>query len=77
MRGHEPDDAARQQIFDPVAVPFATAGGDLKDIQELLGHSTSQITSDIYTSVLVELEVERDKAEKAAALVPRQPRRAA
>jgi integrase len=53
------------------------AGGDLKDIQELLGHSTSQITSDIYTSVLVELEVERDKAEKAAALVPRQRRRAA
>jgi len=47
------------------------AGADLKDIQELLGHSTSTITGDIYTSVIAELEVERDKAEAAAALVPR------
>jgi hypothetical protein len=33
----------------------------------------SKITSDTYTSVRVELEVERDKAERAADLVTRRP----
>ncbi|WP_250002095.1 site-specific integrase [Actinoplanes sp. M2I2] len=47
------------------------AGADLKDVQALLGHSTITVTGDIYTSVIAELEVERDKAEAAAALVPR------
>jgi integrase len=53
------------------------AGADLKDVQELLGHSSITITSDTYTSVIAELEVERAKAEAAAALVPRRRPRAA
>jgi integrase len=53
------------------------AGADLKDVQELLGHSSITITGDTYTSVIAELEVERAKAEAAAALVPRRRPRAA
>jgi integrase len=53
------------------------AGADLKDVQELLGHSSITLTSDTYTSVIAELDVERAKAEAAAALVPRRPRHAA
>lgn len=53
------------------------ASADLKDIQELLGHCSITITSDTYTSVIAELDVERAKAEAAAALVPRRRRRPA
>ncbi|MEU4218920.1 tyrosine-type recombinase/integrase [Actinoplanes sp. NPDC026623] len=56
------------------ATYLKATGADIKDVQELLGHSTSTITSDTYTSVLTELQVERDKHEAAAALVPRQRR---
>jgi integrase len=47
------------------------SGADMKDIQELLGHSSIAISSDTYTSVVHELETERSKAEAAAAIVPR------
>lgn len=47
------------------------SGADMKDIQETLGHSSVTITSDTYTTVIHELETERDKADAAAALVPR------
>ncbi|MEU4802828.1 tyrosine-type recombinase/integrase [Actinosynnema sp. NPDC023587] len=46
-----------------------SAGVDIKVVQELLGHSSSQITRDTYTSVVPELA--REAAEKTAALVPR------
>ncbi|WP_202971157.1 hypothetical protein [Saccharothrix sp. ALI-22-I] len=45
------------------------AGADMKTVQEMLGHSSITITSDIYTSVLP--EVARKAAEAAASLVPR------
>jgi len=50
------------------------AGGDLTEIKELLGHSTIAITADIYTSLL--RDVERQTAENAAKLIPRQRRAA-
>ena len=43
----------------------------MKDIQELLGHSSIAISGDTYTSVVHELETERAKAEAAASLIPR------
>lgn len=49
------------------------AGADLKDIQELLGHSSITITADTYTSLLP--ETDRALAEAAARLVPRAGRR--
>jgi integrase len=42
---------------------------DLKLVSELLGHSSIQITGDIYTTVFA--EVDRAAAEAVAALVPR------
>ncbi|OEV13145.1 site-specific integrase [Streptomyces nanshensis] len=45
------------------------AGADLKDIQELLGHSSITITADTYTSLLPEADLAI--AEAAARLVPR------
>ncbi|MFI2187583.1 tyrosine-type recombinase/integrase [Streptomyces sioyaensis] len=45
------------------------AGADLKDIQEMLGHSSIAITADTYTSLLP--ETDRAIAEAAARLVPR------
>lgn len=45
------------------------AGVDLKVVQEQLGHSSSALTRDTYTSVLP--EVARAAAEATAALVPR------
>ncbi|MFY1674060.1 tyrosine-type recombinase/integrase [Plantactinospora sp. WMMB334] len=57
------------------ATYLKASGADLKDVQELLGHSTHTITADTYTSVLVEQQVERNKHEAAANLVPRQRRR--
>ncbi|MEV6527210.1 tyrosine-type recombinase/integrase [Longispora sp. NPDC051575] len=45
------------------------AGGDLKEIQELLGHSHFVTTADTYTSLLQ--EVERVTAERTARLIPR------
>ncbi|MFJ8027418.1 tyrosine recombinase XerC [Streptomyces sp. NPDC096311] len=44
-------------------------GGDLHSIKETLRHSTITLTSDTYTSLLP--EVDKEIAEKAAALVPR------
>lgn len=45
------------------------AGASLKDIQEMLGHSSITITSDTYTSLLPEADLAI--AEAAARLVPR------
>ncbi|MFD4787487.1 tyrosine-type recombinase/integrase [Streptomyces sp. NPDC058459] len=45
------------------------AGADLKDIQEMLGHSSITITADTYTSLLSEADLAI--AEAAARLVPR------
>ncbi|WP_335970936.1 site-specific integrase [Streptomyces sp. CA2R106] len=45
------------------------AGADLKDIQEMLGHSSITITADTYTSLLPETDLAI--AEAAARLVPR------
>ncbi|GEM_PF-69372 len=45
------------------------AGVDMKVVQEMLGHSSSAITKDTYTSVLP--EVARAAAEATAAIVPR------
>lgn len=45
------------------------AGADLKDIQEMLGHSSITITADTYTSLLPEADLAM--AEAAARLVPR------
>jgi integrase len=45
------------------------AGADLKDIQEMLGHSSITITADTYTSLLPETDLAI--AEAAADLVPR------
>ncbi|MFG2045327.1 tyrosine-type recombinase/integrase [Dactylosporangium sp. NPDC048998] len=53
------------------ATYLKAAGADMKDIQETLGHSSITITADTYTSVIHELEIERTKADAAAALVPR------
>ncbi len=47
-------------------------GGDLHAIKETLRHSTIKLASDTYTSLLQEVDLEI--AEKAAALVPRNPR---
>ncbi|MGW7422291.1 tyrosine-type recombinase/integrase [Streptomyces sp. NPDC054813] len=45
------------------------AGADLKDIQEMLGHSSITLTADTYTSLLPEADLAI--AEAAARLVPR------
>ncbi|MFJ3628783.1 tyrosine-type recombinase/integrase [Streptomyces albidoflavus] len=52
-----------------VATLAHAAGADLKDIQEMLGHSSITITSDTYTSLLPEADLAI--AEAAARLVPR------
>jgi integrase len=44
-------------------------GADMKEIQEVLGHSTIGLTSDTYTSVILELR--RPNADAAASLIPR------
>ncbi|MGH8882073.1 MAG: site-specific integrase, partial [Stackebrandtia sp.] len=46
-------------------------GADLKEIQETLGHSNIAITSDTYTSVILELR--REHGDAAADLIPRDP----
>jgi hypothetical protein len=46
------------------------AKNDIKVVQERLGHSSRQVTSDTYTSVLPELM--RAEAESMAAVVPRE-----
>lgn len=52
------------------AATYALAAGvDVKLVQERLGHSTSTLTRDVYTSVLP--EVARAAAESAAAMIPR------
>jgi hypothetical protein len=48
------------------------AGVDIKVVQELLGHSTSTLTRDTYTSVSPRLA--RDEAERTASMVPRTTR---
>jgi integrase len=44
-------------------------GADLKEVQETLGHATLALTSDTYTSVILELQ--RSNADAAADLIPR------
>jgi integrase len=52
------------------AATYALAAGvDVKLVQDRLGHSTSTLTRDIYTSVLP--DVARAAAEAAAAMIPR------
>jgi integrase len=52
------------------AATYALAAGvDVKLVQERLGHSTSSLTHDIYTSVLPDLA--RSAAETTAAMIPR------
>ncbi|GAA2351610.1 site-specific integrase [Streptomyces carpaticus] len=50
------------------------AGGDIHVIKEVLRHSSIQLTSDTYTSLLREVDLEI--AERAAALIPRARNRA-
>jgi len=50
-------------------------GADMKEVQEILGHSTIALTSDTYTSVILELQ--RENADAAADLIPRDPPQAA
>ncbi|MET8251219.1 tyrosine-type recombinase/integrase [Micromonospora sp. NPDC005197] len=47
------------------ATYLKAAGADLKDIQELLDHSFAAAMTDVYTSVIAELDVKRAKAEAA------------
>ncbi|WP_198681351.1 tyrosine-type recombinase/integrase [Lentzea terrae] len=56
------------------ATLMLAANIDMKVIQETLGHSQIQTTSNLYTSVLP--KVARDAAEKTVALIPRAPARA-
>lgn len=58
---------------DCAATLIHAGGGDLHAIKETLRHGTIQLASDTYTSLLT--EVDREIAEKAAALVPRARRR--
>lgn len=52
------------------AATYALAAGlDVKIVQEKLGHSSSTLTRDVYTSVLPELA---HAAAEAAAMIPRQ-----
>jgi integrase len=52
------------------AATYALAAGlDVKIVQERLGHSSSALTRDVYTSVLP--EVARAAAETVAAMIPR------
>ncbi|MFJ6199177.1 tyrosine-type recombinase/integrase [Micromonospora sp. NPDC092111] len=44
-------------------------GADMKEVQETLGHSTIGLTSDTYTSVILDLE--RGSADAAADLIAR------
>nr|WP_285473572.1 site-specific integrase [Actinoplanes sp. NBRC 101535] len=44
-------------------------GADMKEIQEVLGHSTLSLTADTYTSVILDLR--RPNADAAANLIPR------
>jgi hypothetical protein len=45
---------------------------DIKIVQEMLGHSTSSVTRDVYTSVVPEIATAA--AEAVAAIVPRKGR---
>ena len=58
------------------ATYLKASGADIKDIQETLGHASSTITSDTYTSVILELESEIAKADAAVNLIPRTDRKA-
>ncbi|MET8178558.1 hypothetical protein [Streptomyces sp. NPDC005336] len=40
------------------------AGADLKDIQEMLGHSSITVTCDTYTSLLPEAAPQPDEADE-------------
>jgi site-specific recombinase XerD len=57
------------------AIYLCHGGADLKEIQETLGHANIAITSDTYTSVILELH--RTNADAAAQLIPRRPPTAA
>jgi integrase len=52
------------------AATFLRGGGaDMKEVQAVLGHSRQSVTSDLYTSVVLELQ--REHADAAADLIPR------
>lgn len=57
------------------AATYLRAGGaDIKEVQETLGHANAAITSDTYTSVL--LEFQRAHADTVGEIIPRKPRAA-
>jgi integrase len=58
------------------ATYLKASGADIKEIQETLGHASSTITSDTYTSVILEMESEIAKADAAVNLIPRTDRKA-
>lgn len=54
------------------AATYLRAGGaDMKEVQETLGHATQALTSDTYTSVL--LEFQRAYADTVGDVIPRNP----
>ena len=57
------------QLTAPYQLPVIAAGVDIKIVQEMLGHSTSAFTLDVYTSVVPEIAAAA--AEAVAAIVPR------
>jgi site-specific recombinase XerD len=58
-----------QNLRHCAATYLRHGGADMKEIQEVLGHSTIGLTSDTYTSVILELR--RPNADAAANLIPR------
>ncbi|CAM5407472.1 Tyr recombinase domain-containing protein OS=Streptomyces aurantiogriseus OX=66870 GN=GCM10010251_38710 PE=4 SV=1 [Streptomyces aurantiogriseus] len=55
------------------ATPALLGKADIKVVQERLGHSSRQITSDTYTSFLPQLMTA--EAESTSAVVPRSPQK--
>lgn len=61
--------SAQHDLRHVAATLTLTAGVDIKVVSEQLGHSTTQITRDIYLSVMP--QVAHASAEATAAMVPR------
>jgi len=55
------------------SIRHCAGGADMKEVQETLGHANLAITSDTYTSVILELQ----RANADANLIPRKPPKAA
>jgi integrase len=51
------------------ATSLRGGGADMKGVLAVLGHSRQSVTSDLYTSVVLELQ--REHADAAADLIPR------